>query len=66
MSANIGNNRKRPPEAWMMRTSRWAWLTSSEDGSNRPLGLSSPFFIGNTANTPDPLGGLLGWPVLRQ
>jgi HK97 family phage major capsid protein len=35
--ARIGDNRKQPPEAWLMTTSRMAWLGSSEDSQNRPL-----------------------------
>lgn len=35
--AKVGNNRKLPPEAWLMTTSRLAWLGSSEDSQNRPL-----------------------------
>src|ERR1700733_6041727 len=36
-SAQIGKNRKHPPEAWLMTTSRASWLGSSEDTSSRPL-----------------------------
>jgi HK97 family phage major capsid protein len=35
--AAVGNNRKLPPELWLMTTSRLAWLASSEDNSLRPL-----------------------------
>jgi HK97 family phage major capsid protein len=40
MSAKIGQARLLPPEAWMMSTSRAAWLGSSEDLQSRPLVLS--------------------------
>jgi hypothetical protein len=62
-AAQIGDNRDLPPECFLMRTARWAWLGSSEDSQNRPLGLSSPFFIGNDDSTPDPAGGLISWPA---
>lgn len=35
--AKIGQNRFAPPEAWLMTTSRMAWLGSSEDTQSRPL-----------------------------
>jgi HK97 family phage major capsid protein len=35
--ASIGKNRRCPPEAWLMTTSRLAWLGSQEDTQNRPL-----------------------------
>lgn len=35
--AHIGNNRKCPPEIWLMNTARMAWLGSSEDSQQRPL-----------------------------
>lgn len=53
-AAQIGDGRRRPPECWMMRTARYAWLMASEDSSTRPL------------MTPDPIIGvasILGWPV---
>jgi hypothetical protein len=59
----IGDSREVPPEAWLMRTARWAWFQGAEDLQNRPFGLPSPFFLGNTDDTPDPIGGLFGLPV---
>lgn len=53
-AAQIGDGRKQPPECWLMRTARYAWLMASEDSSTRPL------------MTPDPVIGvasILGWPV---
>jgi HK97 family phage major capsid protein len=61
--AQIGDGRLVPPECWLMRTARWAWITTAEDTAGLPFGLPSPFFMGNTADTPDPVGGLLGLPV---
>ena len=52
--AQVGDARKVPPECWLMRTARYAWLMASEDGQNRPL------------MTPDPIVGvasILGFPV---
>jgi hypothetical protein len=37
--AEVGVKRKRPPEALLMNTSRFAWLCTSEDASNRPLSI---------------------------
>lgn len=63
-AAKIGDNRKRPPECWLMRTARWTWFMTSEDGSaNRPFGLDTRFYLGNDDDTPDPVSGFLGWPV---
>jgi len=46
-----------------MRTARWSWLTTQEDTAGRPFGISSPFFLGADEETPDPVGGLISWPV---
>ena len=61
--AAIGNNRLLPPEVWMMRSSRWGWTTTQESTAGLPFGLPSPFFMGNDEDTPDPVSGLLGFPV---
>ncbi len=61
--AQIGDARERPPECWLMRTARWSWLATSEDNQDRPLGLSSPFFLGSDEATPNPVGGLVSLPV---
>jgi hypothetical protein len=29
-AAAIGDNRYMPPEAWLMRTARWAWVASGD------------------------------------
>lgn len=61
--AQLGNNRLLPPEVWLMRSARWGWLNGAEDTATRPFGLPSPFFMGNTDSSPDPVGGLLGLPT---
>jgi HK97 family phage major capsid protein len=61
--AQLANGRNRPPEAWMARTARWAWFTTQEDTAGLPFGLPSPFYMGSDSETPDPLGGLLGFPL---
>ncbi len=38
--AQVGNSRRLPPEAWLMTTSRSAWIGSSEDIQSRPLMLT--------------------------
>jgi len=53
--AAVGNSRKLPPEAWLMTTSRLAWLGSSEDNQNRPLMLTDRDGSGNV--------DLLAYPV---
>lgn len=62
-AGQLGDSRQLPPEAWLLRTARWAWLQSSEDTSSRPYGLGSPFFLGSDDETPDPVGGLISWPA---
>lgn len=61
--AQIGDNRLRPPEAYMMRSARWAWLMTQEDTATLPFGLFTPFYLGSDDQTPDPIGALLGLPV---
>jgi HK97 family phage major capsid protein len=61
--ARIGKARRKPPQCWLMTTSRWAWFQGSEDTAERPFGLSTRFYLGNDDATPDPIGGLMGWPV---
>ena len=53
--ATVGNTRKLPPEAWLMTTSRLAWLGSSEDQQQRPLMLTDRDGAGNV--------DLLAYPV---
>ena len=59
----IADARELPPECWLWRTGRWAWLAGQEDQSLRPLGLPSPFFLGNNDDTPDPITGITGYPM---
>jgi hypothetical protein len=62
--AKVGDNRLRPPQCWLMRSARWAWFMTSEDGtSNRPFGLDTRFYLGNDDDTPDPISGFLGLPA---
>jgi HK97 family phage major capsid protein len=35
--AVVGDNRSLPPELWLIRTARWAWLVSSEDLQGQAL-----------------------------
>ena len=57
--SKVGNNRKRPPELWLMNTSRAGWLGSSEDTQNRPLMIAD-----NVAITGE--FDLLGFPVIMD
>jgi HK97 family phage major capsid protein len=63
LAAQLGDARNRPPECWLMRTARWAYLQGSEDTGTRPFGLSTQFYLGNDDTTPDPVSGVMGWPV---
>lgn len=62
-AGQLGDSRLLPPEVWLMRTARWSWLTTQEDTAGRPFGISTPFFLGSDEETPDPVGGLISWPV---
>lgn len=64
MASRIGNNRSAPPEAWLMTTSRWAWIASSEDNSNRPIVTPDvhPPEDGD-GDGPTAVSTLFGWPV---
>jgi hypothetical protein len=66
MAAKIGDNRLLPPEAWLMRTARWAWLASAEDTATMPIvptGFSPTPARPTPDGKPDPVSALLGWPV---
>jgi HK97 family phage major capsid protein len=58
LGAQVGINRLLPPEAYLMNSPRWAWLSTSEDSSLRPLEFP-------TLNGPSPTcpGVISGWPV---
>jgi HK97 family phage major capsid protein len=69
-AAQLGDGRDLPPECFLMRTARWAWYGSAEDGSNRPFippGGFGGFRVG-TSDTldsnvgPTPIGPVFGWP----
>lgn len=45
--AAVGNSRKLPPECWLMTTSRYGWLATSEDTAGQPLGLFSNGSLSN-------------------
>lgn len=62
-AAQVGDNRSLPPECWLMRTARWAWFMSAEDTGQRPFGLDTRVYLGSDDATPDPISGLMGWPV---
>ncbi len=59
LAARVGNNRGLPPSAFLMRTARWGWLTTSEDTADRPL----EFPELNGADNPLCPGAISGWPV---
>jgi hypothetical protein len=61
--SGIPTARQKPPECWLFRTARWAWLMSTEDTATRPYGINGIGFLGSTEDTPNPVGGLLGLPV---
>lgn len=66
VAAQVGNKRKRPPEIWLMSTSRWAWIGSSLDNSNRPIvppDLQPPADGVNDGHSADSVSAQLGWPV---
>ncbi len=60
-AGQLGDLRKAPAQAWLMRSARWFWLQGSTDTSGLPFGLS-PAYLGNDASTPWPVGGLMGLP----
>jgi hypothetical protein len=69
LAAQIGDARLLPPEVWLMRTARWAWLGSAQDDSHMPLsvpGHTPPYtpipHLFDDAR-PTPVAPLLGWPI---
>lgn len=62
-AAQLADARQRPPEVFLMRSARWAWLMTQEDTQGLPFGIFAPDYLGADASTPDPIGGLLGWPT---
>lgn len=61
--ARVGNNRSKPPECWIMRSARWGWLSTSESTQNLPFGLPTASYIGDQVYEPNPVAGLIGFPV---
>lgn len=65
--AAVGNDRQLPPERWLIAPRRWAWIASSVDTSQRPIGtpgtaapaLSDYPLCGNTP----PAGSIFGKPA---
>jgi hypothetical protein len=70
-TAQVGDARLMPPECVLMRTARWAWYGSQEDGNNRPFispGGFDGFTVGRSDTlddntSPTPIGPVFGWPV---
>ena len=62
--ATVGDNRLMPPQAWLMRTARWAWIGTSEDNSQRPMSppKHAPALEPDDAKS-TPIGSMLGLPV---
>jgi HK97 family phage major capsid protein len=59
---NVSDNRKLPPEVWLLRGGRWSALATGEDENKRPL--SVPFDVQSPATLEvNPVGVLLGLPV---
>ena len=65
-AAQLGDARGRAPECWLMRTARWSWLNTQEDTGMRPFGIPTPFFLGSADDEPNPVGGLLSFPVFAD
>lgn len=67
VAGQLGDAREVPPEVWLMRTARWAWLGSSEDEQKRPLATPGyqPADPVDDALDDDPAAApsILGWPT---
>lgn len=68
VAAQAGDSRKLPPEIWLMRTARWAWLGSSQDLNDLPLAVPGhqppppiPYLFDD--DKPSAVTAILGWPV---
>lgn len=67
-AAELGDNRELPPEAWLMRTARWAYLGSSVDEEKLPLAVPGhqaivPVPYTFDADRPAVAPPILGWPT---
>ena len=62
--AQIGDNRKLPPEAMLMTTSRWLWIATSVDNQQRPIvppDVHPPTYVSD--GTVPAVSTLAGFPV---
>ena len=65
--ASVSNNRKIRPEAWAMTGSRFAWLSTSEDSSSRPLEVpAAAQRLVDDPTMPTPVGSLVGLPIFTN
>src|SRR5206468_1231202 len=70
-AAQIGDARLMPPELWLMRTARWAWLATAEDTTTSPIVPPGFFPVSVPPPTtpedkPNAVGVLLGWPIFAD
>jgi hypothetical protein len=67
--AVVGDNRLMPPQVWLMRTARWAWIATSLDDQHRPIvtpELAPPPVVIHAEDddrAPIAIASLLGLPV---
>lgn len=68
VAGKMGDQRKMPPEMWLMRTARWAWLGSSTDEEKLPLAVPGhqpppeiPYLLDDSK--PSAVTAILGWPL---
>jgi hypothetical protein len=54
--AQVGNTRQLPPETWLMRTSREAWLYLGDDRRPHPAAALGPYPIAKSDTIPTTLG----------
>ena len=62
-AAAVGDNRKLPPEFWLMRTARWAWIASSLDNQLRPICPPDTRPLAEGTVDADNITAIMGWPV---
>lgn len=65
VAAQIGNKRLKPPQCWLMNTSRWFWITSSVDTSQRPITTpdttsAPPLPVDGSDDPPAAIGAMMG------
>lgn len=68
LAAKVGNARLLPPQIYMSRTSRWAWIATGEDAQGQPLSSPghlppppTPYVLDD--DRPTPTGSLAGFPL---